>query len=1180
MVCMKVLLKYISIFVLLVTGGCINLPESCIPPLTYDLIQGAKARISSTNTAMINANGHYMNDYEEYFITDPITNKATKTKLPSADMSKYGKWFDTGVDVVSGSTIKVTEVAGLYYVGDSLCATPQIQQLPDNTYYIDYQKLQNDGYADFSKSIVNPCPTITNIKRGATSPINTGINVRLGDVIEITAFKLGSSIKDPGSNKVIAISDSPLKQDYFSDKLHSNPSSLIGLNLSQTESDMLKSLYDSSDDQKKRELKYLLGYLSKLKLQIGTTPIKAYLFSGFTSPNLNTIIGAPYDTPRIIRILNSGTLSFKFDPIDDSFFNDESTFGGFFFKIYRGEVFNGGTSTAIGSVEMVLANCANVPAGLSCDPNTTLSSISSINKIITGTNFTANSNGRLWLRVADTSPDKYYNNIGNVKITWESEKFAAPVSKIYKDIVDLMMSYTESIGKAIYNNLIKETGLYKIIQILCLLYVVTSAFMYITGFAKYEAMDLVASALKLGIVATLIGPDSYKFFNETVFGFIRAIPTFLISNLSDQYASNEEKDNPFFFMDDSLSLIFNAEILQRVFMLILMPGGILVFIAFIYIIYCVLKTFIRVLLSYIIAMFMVGFLISATPIFVPFVLYKYQLFKDTFEKWINLMLRYSVEPALLIVGLAIISKIMFALMVSSFPTLYMCLKCMLPIDLTNIPIIGTFLDHALCISGYLPWGVEYIEDNAAARTAMIFMQLFVMAITLGLLAIVYSKYPDYVAQMTTQLTGVYITGGLGVFKSQQGGFKPADVLNKLLGEGASGLFDLGIWGGKKLGGIISDKVMRDKGDITSDRTDDKSKPVGPTSGNAPNNQQVIPEIPRSNNSDLIVGNVNVTAANKAFAEHSNMLAGKLGMSPDYIADPIHGNEVLNKIHALTDPHERLEALTNLHELYKNKALLDASEALDNRSGKVNEIARDAHAKAIDIQHLSNNMKDVSNEIIMEAKNLDIYNDKMQAHYDFFSNHQSNVNLAVSSTSMALCEELDTLNSKISELNPQIIDLRKKENKTSEEDTKLSELYDNLRVATEEKNAKDSQLIKQMSESKDYLSGFVNDFNNSETQTYTYSTIDEAESYFTKDEILDQMKNSLGQEEINDMFEEHINILQQKYNWDNDKVDSLFSGFAEKANEEMQKRGGYKFTITRRRRGRNKNITESDGNENE
>lgn len=336
----------------------------------------------------------------------------------------------------------------------------------------------------------------------------------------------------------------------------------------------------------------------------------------------------------------------------------------------------------------------------------------------------------------------------------------------------------------IYKNIIQDTNFRSALRALLVLAIVLFAFSYMAGLTQVTHKELIIFILKLSIVLTVIGDNSWEFFYKHLFAlFVEGMDDliWMMSNGINGLISNSEQPMMasigesgidqikavFNFLGTSLSIIFSSETNIKISSLLgAFPLGIFL-VAVIYIsIAFFLFAVARAILMYLTSIIMIALLLLLAPIFICFILFAKT--RQMFIRWIKQIAVFAIQPVLLFIILAVFNVLIILSLYNllDFTACYTCVwKINLPIsEILNDGInagAGVFggsagevfpnFDEFCAIPGYLPWGLDPKANVISQVNQMPIM--FLYTIIFAVLANLMLKFVDWVDAIATQIVG-------------------------------------------------------------------------------------------------------------------------------------------------------------------------------------------------------------------------------------------------------------------------------------------------------------------------------------------------------------------------------------------------------------------------------------------
>lgn len=334
--------------------------------------------------------------------------------------------------------------------------------------------------------------------------------------------------------------------------------------------------------------------------------------------------------------------------------------------------------------------------------------------------------------------------------------------------------FTEKAFKALVSNYMFSD----IIRSVLVLALSFFGFRYMIGLSNISQTDLMYLVFKFGIIFTLVSPTAWEFFYENLFNmFINGVEV-LIAATSNQINSvldgsevsisfagssydvglNNDPDagvvkQTFGFISETVQTFFAKEVQIKIIgLLSTLPFGpiyaSLIYLGMFYFLFAVVKSF----MMFIISLIMVSLLLFISPIIFIFILF--ETTKNIFEKWIRLLVNYSIQPVMLFMVLAIFNVFIF----SSFYMMLshsVCWTCLFEIDFpfSEALKIDVDFDKLCLLYGYKLWGTDNGQPLAIKAGAFSAINLFLILIFV-LIANIMLKTVDWVIRTANIIVSV------------------------------------------------------------------------------------------------------------------------------------------------------------------------------------------------------------------------------------------------------------------------------------------------------------------------------------------------------------------------------------------------------------------------------------------
>lgn len=406
--------------------------------------------------------------------------------------------------------------------------------------------------------------------------------------------------------------------------------------------------------------------------------------------------------------------------------------------------------------------------------------------------------GRLWLRIANSGdngslppstptiypPDlsKPGNQVGSysVTITIPNDIPNNPIIQtIITDIIgpvrDLLVSTPTHMGitERMYRAITEDVRFVSLVRAILILSILLFAYSFVIGTIVVTQKEAIVYTLKLSIIAALISPGSWEFFNTYLFSFFLNGTSSLIwimsNNINSLIAnSGDIAMNPpgdtgeaqsmavFGFLNTTMAILFSQETWIKIqALLVMFPLGIFYVGVMMVGIYYYLFAVLRAFLMYLTSIIMTAILLFMAPVFICFMLF--QKTYSIFRKWVAQLAVYALQPVLLFILLAVFN-VFIVMSLTSMLDFSACYTCVWYIDLPISELMSIIpgvklpdFDKFCAMPGYLPWGYDSTQSvyTQAAKTPI---SLFLILIFVILANAIY-KFIDWIDFAVTQLVG-------------------------------------------------------------------------------------------------------------------------------------------------------------------------------------------------------------------------------------------------------------------------------------------------------------------------------------------------------------------------------------------------------------------------------------------
>ena len=263
----------------------------------------------------------------------------------------------------------------------------------------------------------------------------------------------------------------------------------------------------------------------------------------------------------------------------------------------------------------------------------------------------ASQDGILWIK----AKSKHENNIGDIKINCIAYKANDILSKFIDSTIikPLIERFRDATSKT-YNNLTRNKFFQNTVAAALTLYFVIYGIFFLMGSIKITTHDLVQRVSKVIIVYAVLSENSWNFFYNNCFAIFLDGIDYIIKGVVDLTSS---EGNIFGFIDPIISRYLNLKLWGLLFiqMIQFWNGLTILAILTIYSILTYIKAIIKIIVQYIIAFLTMSILISLTPLFIIFMLFKFT--EEYFFNWISYIFAQMIVPTVVLLIFLFIDQI-------------------------------------------------------------------------------------------------------------------------------------------------------------------------------------------------------------------------------------------------------------------------------------------------------------------------------------------------------------------------------------------------------------------------------------------------------------------------------------------------------------------------------------------
>lgn len=365
--------------------------------------------------------------------------------------------------------------------------------------------------------------------------------------------------------------------------------------------------------------------------------------------------------------------------------------------------------------------------------------------------------GYIWFKIEDNDQD-YTNNSLSYDILIGKTVYTSGFNSVISGIINDIKNNVTSAAKRIYKGVTCSDGgemtssctsYLTSMAALLYLYIIVFGMMYLFGLIKTDHVDFVMRMFKVAVVIVLIQPGSFDFFNDYLFNAFWGFSDTLLSN-----ATGAPIGNPFEFIAYSFNVIILDE--NTYFKIVgIMVQGLMGVVAFFLLIYgCVtfIEAFFQAFLVYMMCFVGLGICFALAPFYLSFFLFQHT--RHLFEAWFKAMVKLSVQPTILMIGIIIINSMLQAILERLF-NYQVCFKCAIPFTfaLPGFDQVGT--TTLFCVYWFAEWGADNVASVLSKQ-----LNIIPSAINFSIMVNIMKIYAD---KLANDVSGA-IVGSSNMFK--------------------------------------------------------------------------------------------------------------------------------------------------------------------------------------------------------------------------------------------------------------------------------------------------------------------------------------------------------------------------------------------------------------------------------
>lgn len=273
--------------------------------------------------------------------------------------------------------------------------------------------------------------------------------------------------------------------------------------------------------------------------------------------------------------------------------------------------------------------------------------------------------GKLYLKIMD---GYYEDNQGSYRVYVSSG--AVYGKGFIESAIEALQSNITNAGNVIMSAINKDTSFVAITRAMLLLYIVMSGVMFSMGLIQAHISELIKWLFKIGIIATVLSPGSWTFFDFYIFSFIQegfnAFATAVLNATQDP--SNPMMasfavptgQSPLSVYDKIVTSIVSPALNAKIWGMLFYKYWIcyipIIYIALFFIILAIIKT----IMIYMVAIINLSILTALFPFFIVMILFN--ITKSYFDTWMKAFITSAMTIMLIFASIALIMTILFGLL--------------------------------------------------------------------------------------------------------------------------------------------------------------------------------------------------------------------------------------------------------------------------------------------------------------------------------------------------------------------------------------------------------------------------------------------------------------------------------------------------------------------------------------
>lgn len=348
-------------------------------------------------------------------------------------------------------------------------------------------------------------------------------------------------------------------------------------------------------------------------------------------------------------------------------------------------------------------------------------------------------------------------------------------------IVSMMESIIFTVSAAMYNNIVANGSYSAAVKAAALLYFAIIGITFAVGATQATVADITVKSAKIGVVALVISPQSWLFFNQYVMQFFNNGTNEIINMVTGMVVGGVPLGGmPFAPLDYAISKALSAKMLVTVMATFMTgPNGLLVGLLIMSSLGSFLKATINAMWVYLMAMVLKALMFGVAPLFIPFILF--QRTRHLFDGWLNQVVNACLQPILLFAFFAF-----FVLLMSA------CIDALLTTPVCwsgwNESLRGSpFMQHWWRFTvmdpdtgTYMPYGGAWNFLGAEAGSATSFPIDILLVLAFMMFAELAVRFNAVVIEIAKDISGAAtnlsgMAGSIDEWFGKMGGGKPGDA---------------------------------------------------------------------------------------------------------------------------------------------------------------------------------------------------------------------------------------------------------------------------------------------------------------------------------------------------------------------------------------------------------------------